>query len=54
MPTIALIGPGAIGGVIAASLVPRGGHEVTLCARRAVGELSVGLLTGDVKLASGF
>ena len=48
MPTIALIGPGAVGGVIAASLVQRGGLEVTLCARRPVGELSVGLLAGDV------
>ena len=48
---IALIGPGAVGGVIAASLVQRGGLSVTLCARRPVGELSVGLLTGDVKLA---
>ena len=50
MPTIALIGPGAIGGIIAASLVSRG-FAVTLCARRAVGELSVELLSGPVKLA---
>jgi 2-dehydropantoate 2-reductase len=51
MSTIALIGPGAVGGVIAASLVQRGGLDVTLCARRPVGELTVGLLTGEVKLA---
>ncbi len=50
MATIALIGPGAVGGVIAASLVARG-LDVTLCARRAVGELSVGLLDREVKLA---
>ena len=50
MSSLALIGPGAVGGVIAASLAARG-LDVTLCARRAVGELSVGLLTGDVKLA---
>jgi 2-dehydropantoate 2-reductase len=44
MATIALIGPGAVGGVIAASLTRRGGHELTLCARRPLGELSVDLL----------
>jgi 2-dehydropantoate 2-reductase len=48
---IALIGPGAVGGVIAASLVQRGGLEVTLCARRPVGELSVELSTGTVTFA---
>lgn len=50
MPTIALIGPGAVGGVIAASLASRG-LEVTLCARRPVGELSVDLLGTEVRLA---
>lgn len=46
MATIALIGPGAVGGVIAASLTKRGGHTLTLCARRPVGELTVELLPG--------
>src|SRR6478609_4981179 len=47
--SLALIGPGAVGGVIAASLVQRGGLNVTLCARRPLGELSVELSTGPVK-----
>lgn len=46
MASIALIGPGAVGGVIAASLAQRGGHALTLCARRPVGELTVELLPG--------
>src|SRR5688572_3118819 len=49
MSSVALIGPGAVGGVIAASLKGVGEHELVLCARRAVGELSVGLLTSEVK-----
>lgn len=48
--SIALIGPGAVGGIIAATLISRG-HAVTLCARRAVGPLSVELLAGAVSLA---
>jgi len=40
-----------VGSVIAASLAQRGGHDLVLCARRPVGELSVGLLAGEVKLA---
>lgn len=48
MPTIAIIGPGAIGGVVAAALHRGGGHELTLCARRAVGTLTVDLL-GEVE-----
>lgn len=51
MPTLALIGPGAVGGVVAASLAQRGGNEVVLAARRPVGELSVGLLGGEVKFS---
>ena len=49
--SIALIGPGAVGGIIAAALVSRGGHDLTLCARRPVGALSVELLNGVVSLA---
>ena len=50
MATIAIVGPGAVGGVIAASLTQRGGHDLTLCTRRVIGELSVELLSGIVKL----
>ncbi len=49
MARIAIVGPGAVGGVIAAWLCSTGRHEVTLCARRPLGELHVetpqGLLT---------
>jgi 2-dehydropantoate 2-reductase len=41
MSRIALVGPGAVGGVIAAWLSQTGRHEVTLCARRPLGELHV-------------
>ena len=41
MPRIAIVGPGAVGGVIAALLVKSGRHEVTLCARRPLAELTV-------------
>lgn len=51
MSSIALIGPGSVGGVIAASLEQVGADELLLCARRAMGTLSVGLLTGEVTFA---
>lgn len=51
MASIALIGPGAVGGVIAATLTQRGGHELTLCARRPLGELSVDLLGRPVRFS---
>jgi 2-dehydropantoate 2-reductase len=41
MSRIALVGPGAVGGVIAAWLEKTGRHEVTLCARRPLGELHI-------------
>jgi 2-dehydropantoate 2-reductase len=41
MARIALVGPGAVGGVIAAWLDHTGRHQVTLCARRPLGELHV-------------
>lgn len=41
MARIAIIGPGAIGGVMAAWLTESGRHEVTLCARRPLAELQV-------------
>ena len=51
MATIAIIGPGAVGGVVAGWLTQRGGHDLTLCARRALGEQTVELSSGPVKLA---
>lgn len=51
MAKIAIVGVGAVGGVIAGWLTQRGGHELTLCARRPLGEVSVELSTGMVKLA---
>lgn len=41
MSRIALVGPGAVGGVITAWLEQTGRHEVTLCARRPLGELHI-------------
>jgi 2-dehydropantoate 2-reductase len=41
MARIAIVGPGAIGGVMAAWLEKTGRHQVTLCARRPLGELHV-------------
>lgn len=52
MASIAIIGPGAVGGVMAGWLTQRGGHELTLCARRQLGEVLVELTTGSVRLAA--
>jgi 2-dehydropantoate 2-reductase len=41
MARIAIVGPGAVGGVMAAWLGKSGQHEVMLCARRPLGELHV-------------
>ena len=41
MARIAIVGPGAVGGVIAAWLEKTGRHEIILCARRELGELHV-------------
>ena len=41
MARIAIVGPGAVGGVMAAWLGKSGQHEVILCARRPLGELHV-------------
>jgi 2-dehydropantoate 2-reductase len=51
MASIALIGPGAVGGVITATLAQAGGHALTLCARRPLGEMEVGLLAGPVRFS---
>jgi 2-dehydropantoate 2-reductase len=50
MAAIAIVGPGAVGGVIAGWLTQRGGHDLTLCARRHVGAPTVELLSGPVRL----
>lgn len=41
MARIAIVGPGAVGGVLTAWLVKTGAHELVLCARRPLGELTV-------------
>lgn len=41
MARIAVVGPGAVGGVIAAWLEKTGRHQVVLCARRPLGEIHV-------------
>lgn len=41
MARIAIIGPGAIGGIMAAWLGRTGEHEIVVCARRPLGELIV-------------
>jgi 2-dehydropantoate 2-reductase len=50
MASIAIVGPGAIGGVIAGSLEKRGGHTLSLCARRALAGLTVELPSGSWSL----
>lgn len=47
---IALIGPGAVGGVVATWLAQTGRHDLTLCARRPLdGELHVETLDGKIR-----
>jgi 2-dehydropantoate 2-reductase len=41
MPRIAIVGPGAIGGIMAAWLQRTGANEVVLCARRPLPQLTV-------------
>jgi len=41
MAQIAIVGPGAVGGVIAARLAETGQHELVLCARRPIEGLTV-------------
>jgi 2-dehydropantoate 2-reductase len=50
MAKITLIGPGAIGGVVAGSLARRGGHRLALCGRRPVGPITIELTGGTVRL----
>ena len=51
MARIAIVGPGAVGGVIAAWLGKTGRHEVILCARRPLGELRVETPHGEITAA---
>ena len=48
MSRIAIVGPGAVGGMIAALLCKTGRHEVILCARRPLAELTVETLAGVI------
>jgi 2-dehydropantoate 2-reductase len=43
MPRIAIVGPGAVGSVMAACLSEVPGHEIILCARRPISEVRVHL-----------
>jgi 2-dehydropantoate 2-reductase len=53
MARIAIVGVGAIGGVTAA-LLQAGGHELLLCVRRPMSELSVDTPDGLVKVQASF
>jgi 2-dehydropantoate 2-reductase len=48
MARIAIIGPGAVGSVVAARLASTGRHEVILCARRALPGLTVETSNGTL------
>lgn len=50
MASVALIGPGAIGGVVAGALHGCGRHQLTLCARRVLASLKVETGAGVVTL----
>lgn len=52
MARIAIVGVGAIGGVIAALLQSAGRHEVVLCARRPLAGLSVETPEGRVQIGA--
>ena len=51
MARIAIVGPGAIGGAVAAQLHASGRHEVILCSRRPMQELRVHTPEGDISFA---
>jgi 2-dehydropantoate 2-reductase len=50
MARIAIVGPGAVGGVMAAWLGQGGRHDVTLCARRPLDELQVETPQGTLNI----
>jgi 2-dehydropantoate 2-reductase len=51
MPRIAIVGPGAVGSVIAAHLHVSGRHEIILCSRRPLHELRVQTADAAVSFA---
>ncbi|MFP5228589.1 MAG: 2-dehydropantoate 2-reductase [Acidobacteriota bacterium] len=50
MARIAVVGAGAIGGAIAGLLEMAGGHEITLCTRRPLQQLTVTMPSGPVRV----
>lgn len=50
MAEIAIVGVGAIGGAIAGLLQMAGGHEITLCTRRPLQQLTVNMPSGLVRV----
>ena len=52
MSRVAVVGVGAIGGVLAALLHSTGRHQITLCTRRPLGQLIVRTPTADVQVAA--
>ena len=50
MARIAIVGVGAIGGVVAALLQSAGCHELVLCTRRPLSELVVETPNGEVRI----
>lgn len=53
MARIAIVGPGAVGGVVAAWL-GKAGHEVVLCGRRPIAELTVEAPSGPIRIEPEF
>ncbi|MGB6743508.1 MAG: 2-dehydropantoate 2-reductase [Terracidiphilus sp.] len=52
MARVAIVGVGAIGGVLAGLLETAGGHEITLCTRRPLPALTVHTPTGQVRVTA--
>lgn len=50
MARIAIVGVGAIGGAISGLLEMAGGHEITLCTRRPLEQLTVTMVSGLVRV----
>lgn len=52
MARIAIVGVGAIGGAVAGFLEIAGGHEITLCTRRPLQDLTVTMPSGSVQVTA--
>lgn len=50
MARVAIVGAGAIGGAVAGLLETAGGHEIILCTRRPLGQLTVTMPSGSVRV----